>query len=95
MAIEREDLDWGVRLSVNPFTGKHAALMIRAEIDAYRPGKGAEVRVAFSGTSMADPLRLLDAQTWNEALAALIVETRKIVAELKEAAATTKTKKRR
>ena len=72
MAVEREVLDWGVRLSARPFTGDNAALTIKSEVAVWKPGKGSEVRITFSGTSMVSPLRLLDAQTWNEALSAII-----------------------
>jgi hypothetical protein len=34
MAIEREVLDWGVRISARPFTGKHEAMVIKSEIAA-------------------------------------------------------------
>jgi hypothetical protein len=85
MAIKREEFDWGVRLSTSPFGGDNEVLVIKAEIDVRKPGKGSEVRIAFTGTTMASPLRLLDAQTWNEALTAIIAETRKTVADLKTA----------
>ena len=90
MALETEVSDWGVRLTARPFaTGENASLVIKAEIAAYKPGKGAEVRITFTGTSLASPLRLLDAQTWNEGMAAIISETRAVVASMKTAATTT------
>ncbi len=95
MAVEREVLDWGVRLSARPFTGDNAALTIKSEVAVWKPGKGSEVRITFSGTSMVTPLRLLDAQTWNEALSAIIAETRTVIADMRAEAADEKSKKRR
>ena len=56
MAVEREILDWGVRLTARPFTGANASLVIQSEIAAYKRGKGSEVRITFPGTSLAKPL---------------------------------------
>ena len=95
MAVEREVLDWGVRLSARPFTGDNAALTIKSEVAVWKPGKGSEVRITFSGTSMVSPLRLLDAQTWNEALSAIIAETRSVAADMKAEAAKGEAKKKR
>lgn len=83
-ALEREVSDWGVRLTARPFDGGvNAPLTIKAEVAAYRPGKGAEVRITFAGTSMASPLRLLDAQAWTEAMTAIIAEVRNTVTSMK------------
>ena len=38
MAVEREVLDWGVRLTARPFTGANASLTIKAEIAVQRKG---------------------------------------------------------
>ncbi len=95
MAVEREVLDWGVRLTARPFTGANASLIIQSEIAAYKPGKGSEVRITFPGTSLAKPLRLLDAQAWNEGMAAIINETRQIVADMKVGAKKGDSKKKR
>ena len=95
MAIEREESDWGVRLTARPLAGPNAALTIKAEIASWKQGKGSEVRITFTGTSMASPLRLLDAQAWNEAMTALITETRKVIAELKAEAPKAPPKKKR
>jgi hypothetical protein len=92
MALEREVSEWGVRLIARPFTGANAALVIKAEIAACKPGKGSEVRITFSGTSLTNPLRLLDAQAWNEGMSAIINEARATVANMKAEA--TKAKKR-
>ncbi len=94
MALEREVSEWGVRLTARPFTiGANASLVIKAEIAAHKPGKGSEVRITFTGTSLASPLRLLDAQAWNEGMTAIINETRTVVADMKAAA--TKGEKRK
>jgi hypothetical protein len=95
MAVEREVLDWGVRLTARPFTGANAALVIKSEIAVHKPGKGSEVRITFAGTSLASPLRLLDAQTWNEGMAAIINETRSVVANMKAEATKGESKKKR
>ena len=55
MAVERKELDWGVRLTVRPFTRANASLTIKAEIAIHKPGKGSEVRITFPGTSLAEP----------------------------------------
>ena len=94
VGLEREDSDLGVRLTARPFTGANASLQIRADISAYKPGKGAEVRITFSGTSLTSPLRLLDAQAWSEGMVAIINETRTIVAEMTAAAKKAGAKKR-
>ena len=70
-------------LTARPFSGANAALAIKSEIAVYKPGKGSEVRITFTGTSMASPLRLLDAQAWNEGMTAIIDETRSVVADMK------------
>jgi len=95
MAVEREVFDWGVQLSTRPFTGANAALTIKSEIAVWKPGKGSEVRITFTGTSTLSPLRLLDAQTWNEALSAIIAETRSVAADMKAEAAKARPKKKR
>jgi hypothetical protein len=95
MAVEREILDWGVRLTARPFTGANASLIIQSEIAAYKPGKGSEVRITFPGTSLAKPLRLLDAQAWNEGMTAIINETRSVVADMKAEATKGEAKKKR
>ena len=96
MAVEREVLDWGVRLTARPFTGANASLVIKSEIAVYKPGKGSEVRITFPGTSLTSPLRLLDAQAWNEGMTAIINETRVVVADMKaEATKGEKPKRRR
>ena len=89
--IDREVFDWGVRLTAQPFKGsENEALMMHAEIGLHRPGRGCDIRVTFPGVSLQNPLRLLDAQAWCEAMTALIVETRAVQAEMRAAS----TKKR-
>jgi len=83
MAVEREVSEWGVCLTAHPFGGANAALTIKSEIAAYKPGTGAKAQITFTGTSMASPLRLVDAQAWNEAMSAIIAETRSVIAEMK------------
>ena len=97
MAGEREVFDWGVRLMARPFSGANASLVIKSEIAVYKTGKGSEVRITFPGTSLTSPLRLLDAQTWNEGMTAIVNETRSVVANMKAEAtkAGSKPKKKR
>jgi hypothetical protein len=93
--IEREVFDWGVRLTARPFHGtENHALVIRSEVGNYKAGRGCEVRITFPAASMQNPLRLLDAQTWGEALTAIIAHTRAVQAEMRTAASSTGKKKR-
>jgi len=93
--IEREAFDWGVRLTAHPFKGtEHQALVIRSEVGLYKPGRGCEVRITFPAASSQIPLRLLDAQTWCEAMGAIIADTRAVQAEMRTAAESTGKKKR-
>ena len=92
--IEREVFDWGVRLTVHPFKGtKTQAMVIRSEIGLYKPGRGCGVRITFSAASFQSALRLLDAQTWREAITAIIAATRAVQAEMKTAARRPKRKR--
>jgi hypothetical protein len=70
-------------------------LVIKSEIAVYKPGKGSEVRITFPGTSLTSPLRLLDAQAWNEGMTAIINETRSAVANMKVEATKAGAKKKR
>ncbi len=82
--IEREVFDWGVRLTARPFSGvEHEALTIRSEIGLHRPGRGCEIRIMFPGVSLQNPLKLLDAQAWAEAMNAVIAETRAVQVEMR------------
>jgi len=86
--IDREVFDWGVRLTARPFEGTvNHAMIIRSEIGNYKSGRGSEIRITFPGASMQQPLRLLDAQTWHEALGAIIADTRIVQNEMRTAAA--------
>ena len=85
--IEREVFDWGVRLTAYPFKGcEHEALVIRSEVRLYKPKRGCKVSITFPAASLQAPLRLLDAQTWNAAMTAIIDETRAVQAEMKNSA---------
>jgi hypothetical protein len=85
--IQREVFAWGVRLSVRPFAdSEYQNLEIVSEVSHYKPGRGSEIRITFTGVSVT-PLRIIDAQTWREALDAIINETRSLAAEMKTAAA--------
>ena len=92
--IDREVFDWGVRLTARPFEGTvNHAMIIRSEIGNYKSGRGSEIRITFPGASMQQPLRLLDAQTWHEALGAIIADTRIVQNEMRTAAAASGKKK--
>ena len=89
--IDRENFDWGVRLTAHPFQGtRNDAMVIRSEIGVHKPGRGCEIRITFPAASMQNPLRLLDAQSWAEALTAIIADTRAVQAEMRTAAETKK-----
>ena len=69
--------------------------MIRSEVVNYKPGRGCEVRITFPAASMQNPLRLLDAQTFGEALTAIIADTRAVQTEMRTAASSAGKKKQR
>jgi hypothetical protein len=93
--IERETFDWGIRLTAHPFKGTGNDMMvIRSEVALFKPGRGCEVRITFPAASTQNPLRLLDAQTWAAAMAAIVEQTRAVQAELRPAAKRAATKKR-
>jgi hypothetical protein len=57
--IERENFDWGIRLTAHPFKdGDHSDLMIQADIGPYKHNRGSDVRITFTGVPAAAPLRL-------------------------------------
>jgi hypothetical protein len=92
--IDREVFDWGVRLTAQPFKGmENDALVIRSEIRNYRAGRGSEVLITFPAASMQNPLRLLDAQTWCQAMTAIVAQTRAVQTEMRTAASTSSKKK--
>ena len=92
--IDREVFDWGVRLTAHPFKGTDDhAMVIRSEIRNYRTGRGSEVCITFPAASLQKPLRLLDAQSWCEALTTIITDTRAVQTEMRTTA-TGKKKKR-
>jgi hypothetical protein len=79
--IKREEQEWGIQLTIRPFADKPQE--IRAEIVNPRPGRGPEVKISFTGVTFSDPLKLVESQTWIEAMTALITETRSVMAEIK------------
>ena len=82
--ITREEHDWGVKLTTRPFSGRD--MQLAAEISHPKPSKGVLVTITFSGTQIPGPLKIVEAQTWVEALRALIDATRATEAEMREAA---------
>jgi hypothetical protein len=84
--IQREDFDWGVRLTARPLAGKDAQEMtICVDIGAHKPGRGSDVRFTFPGATLHKPLRVVDAQAWGEAMLALVSQTRAVQAEMRTA----------
>jgi len=91
--IDREVFDWGDRQTARPFKGtEQQAFVIYSEIGNYKRRRGAEVNISFPAAAR---LRLLDAQGWIEAMAAIVAETRIVQAELRTAATTTRGKKKK
>jgi hypothetical protein len=91
--IDREVFDWGVRLTARPFKGtEQQAFVIYSEIGNYKGRRGAEVNISFPA---AAHLRLLDAQAWIEAMSAIVAESRNVQAELRSAATSTTSKKKK
>jgi len=86
--IQREVFNWGVRLTVRPFAGHKAlgGMVIFAEISLPRPNRGSTVKIMFSAALAAASLGLPDAQAWQNAMSALLIEARSIVVEMKTAA---------
>ena len=85
--IDREVFDWGIRLTAHPFKGtEQQALVICSEIGNYKAGRGSEVSIIFPAVSRQRPLRLIDAQTWGEAIEAIVAETRVVQLEMRTAA---------
>ena len=85
--IDREVFDWGVRLTARPFKGtEQDAFVICSEISNYKGRRGAEVTITFPAATRQNPLRLLDAQGWIEAMTAIVAESRGVQLELRMAA---------
>jgi hypothetical protein len=82
--IEREDREWGVRLMLRPFQASlHAGMHLQAEISNPKPKRNPEIRIVFNGVPIQHPLVPVDAQTWGQALAAILAEARRVAEELK------------
>ncbi len=86
--IEREDKDWGVRLTCHPFRGpgEKRGMRIYAEVAKPKPRQSPSTTIVFSSVPVQDPLRIADAQTWGRALDAMLAEARKVADELKRSA---------
>ena len=83
--IEREDKEWGARLTCHPFHGPGVkrGMRICAEIGHPKPRRSPEITIVFSSVPVQDPLRTPDAQTWGRALDAMLAEAKKVADELK------------
>lgn len=62
--MKREELDWGVRLTLHPFAG----LPVNSEMYIQADIKGSEIKIWFTGTTVRHPLRRGDAVLWLESL---------------------------
>lgn len=83
--MQKEVLDWGVRLTVQPFTGtKLAGVKIQSTVTTPKSGHGPGVNVVIVGLSPATPMKLLDAQALQEALGVIIAETRSALTDLRQ-----------
>jgi hypothetical protein len=84
--IEREDKEWGVRLIAKPFqaASMHAGMQIQAEISNPKPKRHPEIRIVFTGVPVQHPLVPADAQTWGQALAAVLAEARRVADESRD-----------
>ena len=72
---------------VRPFsTGPHQVLAAYSEIRNYRPQRGCMVKITFSAALPSSPLTPTDARVWLMAFHALLDETHKVIADLKEQA---------
>ncbi len=83
--IERENKEWGVRLTGHPFHGPGVkrGMRIYAEVSKPKPRQSPEITIVFSSVPIQNPLRPVDTQTWGQALAAILAETRNVADELK------------
>ena len=75
MAITVEKTSWGVRLRDQPF-GDYMEIIV--EVSKKR---SVEHRISFTGTKQ--PIGLMDAATWNNALANILAKAREVGAEMK------------
>lgn len=83
--INREDTDWGVRITLRPFPDpQYMGMEISADIGNPKPDRSPEIKVRFTGVPVQTPLRATDLVVWIAALRGMEEEARKIAAELKE-----------
>jgi hypothetical protein len=75
MAITVEKTSWGVRLRDKPFDDY---MEIVVEISKKR---SVEHRISFTGTKQG--IGMMDAATWNNALAAILTKAHEVGAEMK------------
>jgi hypothetical protein len=94
--IERQEFEWGVQLTAKPFEGDKTlgGMSIYSEITLPRPNRGCIVKITFSAALISAPLGLQDAQIWENAMSAILAETRTVVAEMKAAAKAAPPKKK-
>lgn len=87
--IQRESFEWGVQLTARPFEGDAAlgSMAIHSDIMLPKPNRGCITKITWSPATITSPLKPVDAQAWQNALAAILQETRTVVAEMKAAQA--------
>jgi hypothetical protein len=92
--IDRESFDGGVQLTTRPFAevAKLSTLAIRSEVGLQK-GRRGTVKITFSGVTGSHPLRLVEAQVWGTALKAIILESQRVLTELKLVAGKSKRKR--
>jgi hypothetical protein len=92
--IDREVFDWGVQLTTRPFADveKLSTLTIRSEVSLPNDKRGT-VKITFSGVSGSHPLKLVEAQAWATALNAIIMESQRVLTEMKSGDAKSKRRK--
>jgi hypothetical protein len=81
--IEREEFDWGVQLTTQPFAEIEVVSMLTIRAEVSQP-KGA-AKITFSGVSGSRPLKLSEAQEWASALNAMVQECQRVAIEMKAA----------
>ncbi len=91
--IDRDVFDWGVRLTARSFKEtERQVCVIYSEIGNYKGRRGGQVNIGFPAAAR---LRLLDAQTRIEAISAIVAESKIVQAELRTAATSTTSKKKK
>ena len=92
--IQREEKEWGVRLSMQPLTGR-PSMQIIAEVDNPKPGRKPDTRYWFDGAGSEKPLRPAELTVWQEGLRQFQDVVKDVQARLMKPATKTSAKKKR